>query len=82
MGRKQTKVGEGRWAKPGGCAHWGGAGGILYFDFFHLTLYIVVFKYIRNKLLNFYCVIIFLHIELIIFIVRVFKCKVLITNES
>lgn len=26
MGHKQTRVGEGRWAKPGGCAHWGGAG--------------------------------------------------------
>lgn len=29
MGRKQTEVGEGRWAKPGGCACWGGAAGVL-----------------------------------------------------
>lgn len=29
MGHKQTRVGEGRWAKPGGCAHWGGAGVLL-----------------------------------------------------
>ena len=41
----------------------------------------MVFKYIRNKLLNFYSVIIFPHIELMIFIVRIFKCEVLITNE-
>lgn len=29
MGRKQAEVGEGRWAKPGGCACWGGAAGVL-----------------------------------------------------